>query len=374
MWKTILQAARLLGAESGETFTRAEIVATARWIDASHHEMAYSALFQTMVLEAPTAATNRVGKVFHRIERGQYSLIPVAARPRGRGGQMATMRRPPWSGSAPRPLRSDVQHRVNDLIAGFDGYVARFVEEVPFQRLGQWEYHRATIDRRRELGSVSAALDDERFLDLLYATLQAWGIGRRASRLVAREDFAKALRRQEVFLTGLEPLSIEKSDFDAGRAGAALAALVQDLGIVDNVSRIVPGSKAVHHLLPDLVPPLDRRWTGLFFRWQPLDPQNNHERIFVKAFKDFCVVARATKPSRLVDEEWNTSSSKVLDNALIGYCQSELLAFHQTPTDETTVIDEVTVAEPEVRETSARLDSARAPTKRRWLGLRRTTP
>ena len=52
MWKTILQAARLLGAESGETFTRAEIIATARRIDAaSHHEMAYSALFQTMVLE-----------------------------------------------------------------------------------------------------------------------------------------------------------------------------------------------------------------------------------------------------------------------------------------------------------------------------------
>jgi len=65
-----------------------------------------------------------------------------------------------------------------------------------------------------------------------------------------------------------------------------------------------------------------------------LDPQNNHERIFVKAFKDFCAVARATKPSRLVDEGWNTSSSKVLDNALIGYCQSELLAFDETTTDE----------------------------------------
>ena len=46
MWKTILQAAGMLGAESGETFTRAEIIATARRIDASHHEMAYSALFQ----------------------------------------------------------------------------------------------------------------------------------------------------------------------------------------------------------------------------------------------------------------------------------------------------------------------------------------
>jgi hypothetical protein len=130
MWRTILQAAKALDAESGQTFTRAELISAARRIDASHHEMAYSALFQTMVLEAPTAATNQVGKVFHRIARGQYILIPVEARPKGRSGQIATMRRSPWRDSAPRPFHSDVQYRVNALIAGFDGYVARFVEEV----------------------------------------------------------------------------------------------------------------------------------------------------------------------------------------------------------------------------------------------------
>lgn len=371
MWKTVLQAARLLGAESGRTFTRADLIATSRRIDRSHHEMAYNSVFQTMVIEAPTAATNRVGKVFHRIARGEYVLIPVGERPRARGGQTVTVRRSPWRATgASHPPRSHVQSRVNALIAGFDGYVARFVADVPFQRAGQWEYHKATLTRRRELGSVAASLRDERFLDLLYMTLQAWGIGRRASRLVARDDFAKGLLGQEVTLTRLENLSIEESDIDAERVGAVLAAVIQDLGIVDNLSRIVPGSKAVHHLLPDLVPPLDRRWSGLFFRWQPSDPQINHEGIFVSAFNDFSAIARATQPSRLVDAGWNTSSTKILDNALIGYCQAELLDANEIPVAQGNM-----VIEPDVPRVTPPIDDSPLPTRtRRWLGLRRAKP
>jgi len=106
-----------------------------------------------------------------------------------------------------------------------------------------------------------------------------------------------------------------------------------------------------------------------------LDPQNSHERIFVEAFKDFSVVARATQPSRLVDEGWNTSSSKILDNALIGYCQSELLASDETTNvDEERVAGEARVAEPDVRETTAPHPRTPARTKRRWFGLRRATP
>jgi hypothetical protein len=36
----------------------------------------------------------------------------------------------------------------------------------------------------------------------------------------------------------------------------------------------VPGTKALHHLLPDLVPPMDRAWTGAFFHWSTTAPQN----------------------------------------------------------------------------------------------------
>jgi hypothetical protein len=43
---------------------------------------------------------------------------------------------------------------------------------------------------------------------------------------------------------------------------------------------IVPGTKALHHVLPDLVPPMDRAWTGAFFLWSAAAPQNAQAATF----------------------------------------------------------------------------------------------
>jgi hypothetical protein len=42
--------------------------------------------------------------------------------------------------------------------------------------------------------------------------------------------------------------------------------LIDNLGIVENEAKLVSGSKALHHLLPDLVVPMDRAYTQKFFR------------------------------------------------------------------------------------------------------------
>ena len=109
----------------------------------------------------------------------------------------------------------------------------------------------------------------------------------------------------------------------AGALGttARVDRLVSVLNVVDNKARIFAGTKTLHHLLPDLVPPMDRAWTGAFFGWSVLDPQNNQSAILAEAFTAFAEVARATQPSRLVGPGGRTSATKVLDNALIGYCK-----------------------------------------------------
>jgi hypothetical protein len=61
---------------------------------------------------------------------------------------------------------------------------------------------------------------------------------------------------------------------------------------------------------------MDRAWTGAFFGWSVLDAQNN--LILGEALESFAEVARVAHPSRLVGARWRTSSTKVLDNALIG--------------------------------------------------------
>ena len=90
---------------------------------------------------------------------------------------------------------------------------------------------------------------------------------------------------------------------------------------------IVAGTKTLHHLLPDLVVPMDRAWTGTFFQFHLPEWQDSgsQRRIFQLAYSQFAEVARRVQPQQYVTGQgWRTSRSKVIDNALIGYCKAEL--------------------------------------------------
>jgi hypothetical protein len=172
---------------------------------------------------------------------------------------------------------------------------------------------------------VRAAVGEDRFVEALQRTLRAWGIGVRASRLVPAGDFAAALRTALPRLEELEPLAID-GELPAGIADR-LWSLISSLGIVQNSAKIVAGTKALHHLLPDLVVPMDRAWTGAFFQfhlpeWQ--DPVGQR-RILGMAYAQFAEVARRARPQQYATGQgWRTSRTKVIDNAVIGFCKAEL--------------------------------------------------
>lgn len=218
----------------------------------------------------------------------------------------------------PLPL----QHRVSAVIENFDELVSYYDAKVPFRRDGQYESHRRTIDRRLELNSLSAAIADDVFTGYLYQTLQLWGIGRRASHLVPLDQFRLRLQECQRDIDVLDGLSIEDDSLDVENVIQHVDKLISHLRIVDNKSLIVPGTKTLHHLLPDLVPPMDRRFTGAFFGWWPIDPQSRQTAIFTTAFRSLAEIARATKPARLVGTGWRTSPSKLLDNGVVAYCLS----------------------------------------------------
>jgi hypothetical protein len=205
---------------------------------------------------------------------------------------------------------------VADLIAGFDDYVDRYDREVPFQRSGQYRLHRHTIERRRLHRSVVDAIADDEFTRLLHESLQAWGIGKRASVLVPSAQFRQVLAAAAADLRRLDDVVLDQS---ATGVVDDLWALVDGLAVVDNVSRIVPGTKTLHHLLPDLVPPMDRAWTGRFFEWNAAHLQQNQQRTFGEAWVHLCHIADETAPERLVGAGWRTSRTKVVDNAIVAY-------------------------------------------------------
>jgi hypothetical protein len=180
---------------------------------------------------------------------------------------------------------------------------------------------------RRASASVAEAVRSEEFLSSLYLTLRAWGLGTRGSSLASERRFAAALQSALAALEDLEDLAIDKPDLPDD-IPLRIWTLIESLDITDNKARIVAGAKALHHLLPELVVPMDRQWTGQFFQlhapeWQGLAA--NQRSVFLRMYRAFAHLARAVDPTQYATGEgWRTSRSKVLDNAVIGYCKLEL--------------------------------------------------
>lgn len=183
----MLEVARRLSAERN-SFRLADVVAGVQQVDASRARSSIQPVVQGMTSNAGRGPQQPCGKVLLRTDHGWYRLLPdgfVDAPAIARAPLRRAPRRDPH---VPR-VAIDVGLRVREVIESFDELVIEYDQTVPFQRSGQYERHRATIDRRRELGSVHAAIDDERFTALLHETLQLWresGGARRASLRLTR--------------------------------------------------------------------------------------------------------------------------------------------------------------------------------------------
>jgi hypothetical protein len=221
--------------------------------------------------------------------------------------------------------RAVIEERIGKLVNRFGDYVQVYDDRVPFTG-EQLAAHRRSVQLRRQAGSVRAAVDNKEFVSSLRRTLLAWGVGRRASRLVDGDEFAAALHAVVPDLEALESLTIDSGSLPEDLTGR-LWLIIDSLGVVTNKAKLVAGTKTLHHLLPALVPPMDRAWTGMFFQfhlpeWQDIAGQR---RIFGIAYGQFAAVAQFVHPEDYVTGSgWRTSRTKILDNAVIGFCKAEL--------------------------------------------------
>jgi len=211
-----------------------------------------------------------------------------------------------------------------DLITSWNLWLARFNEGNPFTG-PSLHFHKKTLEILRKYRFSLDALYDDLYFDYLYATLASWGMhrmGRGGPKLrdleVIREGFMDLQTEIE------ELLPYKLTQIDAKEFLNICEKLWQILSrLVVSRSRImlIANSKALHHLLPDLVPPIDRQYSLRFFF--------NHNRIydekrqFIIIYMSYYAIAHQMRESiaNLVREsrDWNTSETKVIDNAIIGY-------------------------------------------------------
>lgn len=223
--------------------------------------------------------------------------------------------------------RLTVEDRVEELCNNFESYLVEFDRVSPFTGPSIY-FHLKTLERSRFIGT-SKALGDTCFFEYLYATLASWGMhrmGPMGAKLVEFTDFMKTLQSQKekiLELQGLKLTNLEEEELK--NAMNRLWNILSNLKVSSTETQLTAGSKALHHLLPDLMPPIDREHT-LRFAYGYNPTYESEEQRFKKTFPLFWKIGNREKNAILqwVGKGFHTSQTKVIDNAIVGYVKTRM--------------------------------------------------
>jgi hypothetical protein len=227
------------------------------------------------------------------------------------------------------PRANRASRNVEALIGDFAGCVQRFEESSAFSGPSVY-FHQRAIETRRQHASAASLLADDRFLEYLYAVLPSWGMhrmGSQAAKVTEFSQFAASLRSAVSVMDQLWPLDITRLD-PVAVPGAAHRAwqVIAAIRVSTSETQIVAGTKTVHHVLPDLIPPIDRQYTFRFFTGQKQIPAGQ-QRAFLEWFPYLAEIGRRCRGA--IETAINrggpmaSGPAKVIDNAIIGFMQAQ---------------------------------------------------
>jgi hypothetical protein len=213
-------------------------------------------------------------------------------------------------------LRTD---RVSELLANADGWHEAYYRAETFGGPSLYFHHRA-LDTRRSPASVQ-------HLEYVYATLASWGMhrmGAGGSKMRAFDAFRDSvgpLTQKILNAQGFEPAQMDE------HAWATLKAIFSGLRIMASSTSLVGNSKVMHHMLPNIVPPIDREYTLRYLcgnttiandierEWQTMKEMISGFFIPVAVDPTFAAKAEIWIAA---GHPWDTTVMKVIDNLLIG--------------------------------------------------------
>ncbi|HZT04520.1 MAG TPA: hypothetical protein VFA39_19890, partial [Steroidobacteraceae bacterium] len=183
----------------------------------------------------------------------------------------------------------------------------------------------------------------ERHLEMLYATLASWGMHRMGdpdatkTRLTDWPCFHDSILQQVDHLKGFRNLRmLDLSERDYCECITGLKPHYEKLKLSVSRATVVVNAKALYHIFPELIPPVDRQYTIRFFKQAPecwrnargkfrmFDLPVSPEEQF-NLFHEICVrlqrLGRAVDPAILTGEcvAHDVTVPKALDNAIVNY-------------------------------------------------------
>ncbi len=182
--------------------------------------------------------------------------------------------------------------------------------------------YKQLIDSHRTCNNLKNLIENDEFLRKLHKTLGKWNMDQRKAQLVSFADFKKSVIMWEDYLVRLYYYKLCEDIDNKNQIKEDLEKIFCNIKVMESNRRIVGVSKALHFLLPDLVMPIDGKFTlPAFYGYNKISNTPKKEFIdFWKIFNETIdIKERLGLTSSDVDGvQWNTSVPKLIDNAIIG--------------------------------------------------------
>lgn len=173
-----------------------------------------------------------------------------------------------------------------------------------------------------------ALIKSDNKYEYIYAALTSWGMhrmGKGGAKMTDFETFIKSINTVKQHIEKLKNKKLEnlkEKDFEV------LEEIFKNIQIMETKTKIVGHSKVIAHLLPNVVPPIDREYTFYFLKGSKsivndLDKEWILYKTFIqeffqkisidKRFKKFAIKSLKNKK----EFPWDTSIPKIIDNLVI---------------------------------------------------------
>jgi hypothetical protein len=216
---------------------------------------------------------------------------------------------------------SRYEAKVTDILLNAEKYHISFYQAETFKGPSLY-FHQRALATRNDPTSIS-------HLEYVYATLSSWGMHRMGgggSKMLPFEEFSGSIHQ-------LKAQIIEAKSYDFREITETEWAILKDIfwgiKVMSSNTRLVGNSKVMHHLLPNIIPPIDREYTlDFIFGNKNIKNDIENEWMLMKAIISQFFIPIVSNPDFSVISDywmkkisiypWDTSTFKIVDNLVIG--------------------------------------------------------
>jgi hypothetical protein len=191
------------------------------------------------------------------------------------------------------------------------------------------EYLYDLLLQTHKKNKLNELLEDKEFYKLLYATLDSWNMNSRGAKLKDFDKFINNIKSNKAIFVELEKYNLSKMTLEELKKliDDTIIKLYCNISILEsrqtneNVKDpLVANSKLFHFILPNLCPPMDRKYTMDFF-YDSIDTNvKKYKEVFLKNKEFLDKFNRNNEIQRKYVDKFNYTlySTKILDNVIIG--------------------------------------------------------